>query len=507
LLIALATGASLVVTGPTESAQRPDLIYATFSKEHATAYETAIADFEREHHVRIQLQVVDQRALQGRLQASLQVGADVPDMVELLDGTLGIFTQGPIEDVGFVDLTERVHAAGLDKKLVTSRFGKWSSRGHIFALPQDVHPAMLCYRRDIVEQLGIDVSKLTTWDEFVRVGRQVTGEYDGRRVIDHYMIDLPASEPWALRLLILQKGGGMYDPTGNVEFDNQIGVDVACWYAHQTIGKDRIAFPCAWGQNLAKAMIDGLCLFYICPDWRTAQFEADVPGLSGKLALIPLPAWEPGGPRTSTWGGTGLAITKNCKQKDLAWQLAMHLYYDPKELGPRFTKTNILPPYIPAWSEPQFDEPRPFFSGIKLGRAYAELAPQVPMEHASPYMILGESKLWEAYTNISLFYRDHGDAGLSEFAARELHRCGDDVRRIMDRNVFLKQSPSADASKSSSSHPLPRYSGGGLGRGFAHSDVVGHDEPPPQPSPGVPVEGEERMRATNATAMASGEAP
>lgn len=439
LLVALVSGAALVSSGPSVVTARPDLIFATFSKEHAAAYRPAMDQFERAHGVRIQLQVVDQRALQSRLQASLQVGADVPDLVELLDGTMGFFTQGPIEDVGLLDLTDRVKSAGLDQKLVTSRFGKWSSRRHIFALPHDVHPTMLAYRRDLVEQLGIDVNKLSTWDEFCQAGRQITRDYDGDGVVDRYMLDLPASEPWALRLLILQKGGGMFDVSGNVMFDNDAAVDVACWYARQTLGSSRIAFPCQWGQNLAKAMIDGLCLFYVCPDWRTAQFQMDVPSLSGKLSLMPMPAWEPGGIRASTWGGTGLAITRQCKKTDLAWKLAMYLYYDPEQLGPRFEKTNILPPFIPAWAESQFDEPRAFFSGVRLGRAYAELAPQVPAEQASPYMMFGESKLWGAYTNIALHFRDHGEQGLRQFAAEELRRRADDVRRVVNRNVFLKE--------------------------------------------------------------------
>ena len=35
-------------------------------------------------------------------------------MVELMFGTLGVFTKGPIDEVGFVDLTDRVAAAGLN---------------------------------------------------------------------------------------------------------------------------------------------------------------------------------------------------------------------------------------------------------------------------------------------------------------------------------------------------------------------------------------------------------
>ena len=119
-------------------------------------------------------------------------------------------------------------------------------------------------------------------------------------------------------------------------------------------------------------MLDGLCLFYICPDWRTNQFQMDVSGVEGKMSLMPLPAWESGGIRTSTWGGTGLAFTKQSKNFDLAWKLAMHLYYDPQQLGPRFAATNILPPLKAAWNQPQFGEPRAFYSGVRLGRVYAQ---------------------------------------------------------------------------------------------------------------------------------------
>jgi arabinosaccharide transport system substrate-binding protein len=442
LVIALTSGVSVWLSARSAEQSRPDLTFVTFTKEHAAAYKPAVEAFEKQHGVRVQIQVVNQQALQGRLQSALQVGADVPDMVELLDGTMGIFTKGPLEDVGFVDLTDRIHAEGLYERLVTSRFGKWSSRGRIFALPHDVHPVMLAYRRDLVEQMGIDVSTLTTWAEFARVGREiVTKDLTGNGIPDRYMIDLPYEGGDALRLLLLQAGGEMFTETGDVGFDSDVTVNVIDWYIRQTQGPDRIAFAAGWGQNLAKAMIDGLCIFYICPDWRTSQFEADVQGLSGKLALMPLPAWEDGGRRTSTWGGTGLAITKQCRDFELAWKLAMHLYFDEDELGPRFADTNILPPLISAWNEPEFFDSRPFFSGIQLGRAYAELAPQVPEEHSSPYMLLAVNKLSEAYTNARLYHARHGENGLREYTAAELRRCADRVREVMARNVFLADAP------------------------------------------------------------------
>src|SRR5215211_9279399 len=133
LVLALGSAAALIGGGAwaKTTQRRPDLVMATFTKDHALSYRAPIAEFEKENNCTVQLQVVDQRALQGRLQSALQVGADVPDMVELLYGTLGVFTRGPTDGIGFVDLSEHVERAGLRKSLVESRFGQWSAGGRV----------------------------------------------------------------------------------------------------------------------------------------------------------------------------------------------------------------------------------------------------------------------------------------------------------------------------------------------------------------------------------------
>jgi arabinosaccharide transport system substrate-binding protein len=459
LILAVISGAALLASSG-QQPPRPDLIYETFTKEHAAAYRPVIAAFEKENNCTIRLEVVDQFAVRGRLQAALQVGAPVPDMVELLDDTLGLFTQGPLEDVGFVDLTDRVHQSGLYDKCVQSRFAKWTSRGHIFALPHDVHPVMLGYRRDLIDQLGIDVTKLTTWDDFCRVGRQVVARSRGPDGLpQHYMINLPADGADALRMFILQDGVPMFTPQGDVNFDQPATADVLCWYVHQSVGRDRIAFDAGYNQNFSRAMADGLFLFFICPDWRTMQVQMDSPYMAGKLALIPVPAWRPGGLRTTTWGATGLTITKQCKNVDLAWKLAMRLYYNPVELGPRFASTNILPPLKSAWTLPQFLAPRPFWSNQRLGQIYSALAPDVPAQPPSPYMLQASYKLMEAFANSLEYYQAHGDNGLHDYALAELHRCADDIRTIIRRNVFWAHA-SQNASDSGN-QPAPAAVEGG----------------------------------------------
>ena len=145
----------------------------------------------------------------------MQVGAEVPDMVELLDGTMGFFTKGPLEDVGFVDLTDRVEVSGPVRPARHQPLRQVvEPRPHLRAAARRA-PDDARVPPDLVEQLGIDVSKLTTWDEFCRVGREiVTKDLDGDGVIDHYMIDLPPDGGDTLRLLLLQRGVRMFDARG-----------------------------------------------------------------------------------------------------------------------------------------------------------------------------------------------------------------------------------------------------------------------------------------------------
>lgn len=455
LLMAVLTGVLLLASVvQSETREEPDLVFATFTKEHAAAYRPAIAEFEKKHGVTIQLQVVDQKALQSRLAAAMQAGAETPDMVELLEGTMGTFVKGPIEDVGFVDLTDKVNENNLLDRVVASRFPQWSSRGHIFALPHDVHPTLLAYRQDVVDELGIDVSKLKTWDDFARIAREkVVKDFDEDGVIDHYMMDLPINSGDIVRMMLLQRGGGMFDEQGQVTFDSEEAVDVIEWYVKAAWnggggGEEKISFPAGWGQNLAKAMQDGLIVFITTPDWRTAQFQMDMPSLAGKLRVMPLPAWEEGGIRTSTWGATGLAITKQAKERgkfDLAWELAMHLYYDAEQLGPRFADTNILPPLKAAWDQPEFEAPHPFFGGQRIGRLYANLAPDVPGDNSSPYLQQATAKLLEAVTRSAAYYEAHGEEGLRDVIRQNLKDAADQVRTRINRNVFLAQGSEEEA--------------------------------------------------------------
>jgi arabinosaccharide transport system substrate-binding protein len=430
--LAVASGAYL--TARRTQKPRYDLRLWTFAKPHGDAYLKMLPDFLRKHPgVSVDIQIVAGEAVTSRLQAAFWSNLDVPDLAEVEISWAGSFFRGRLQSIGFRDLTERVHRTGLWARIVQARFAPYTTRGRIFGIPHDVHPVMLAYRRDLVEKLGIDVERLRTWDEFVEVGKRVT--IPGKR----FMMELPPAGISVLEVMLFQRSGGYFDAHGNCTLDNEIAIETMRYYVPLVAGKHRIGNDLGGGQIFTRALEDGYYLFMVAPDWRTKVIEQDVPKVAGKMALMPLPAFSPGGRRTSTWGGTMIGITKRCADPDLAWELIMHLYLNKEALAEQFRNTNILPPARDLWDHPAYDEPRPFWSNQPLGRLYANLAPETPPQYTSPYIGLAKAKLSEALIACVRYYDQYGASGFGGFVRQQMARAAAEVRRQMRRNPYLHE--------------------------------------------------------------------
>ena len=415
------------------------ITFWVFAPEHVDAYKSAFPSFEKEHPgYKIDLQQVTWNVVTQRLQAAVWSGVALPDVVEIPIDSAGAYFRGPVEDVGFVDLTERIKKAGLLNEMVTTRFAPYSTRGHIFGLPHDVHPMMLAYNAEVFKKEGVDVEKIETWDDFIKVGQRLT------KPGERYMIELEEGRTAHFDPCLLQRGGGHFDAQGNVIFDNEIGVQTMLWFVPLVAGEKRIASSLAGGQVLSGALKDGYLLSVMCPDWRTKTIEKmfegkdkkPAPEMIGKFKLMPLPAVTRGARRTSTWGGTMLGITKQSPHQDIAWKLALHLYLNKADLGQRFRETNILPALRSAWKEPAFNEPRAFWGGQRLGTMFADLAPSLPEVHTSPFITQSRAKLGEALVDCVTKYRTDGDKDFEPYVRARIKRSADELRALIARNPF-----------------------------------------------------------------------
>ncbi|MGE5599273.1 MAG: hypothetical protein ACM3XS_07820, partial [Bacteroidota bacterium] len=116
---------------------------------------------------------------------------------------------------------------------------------------------------------------------------------------------------------------------------------------------------------------------YTSPDWWISQVNEAAKNWPMKIR--PLPYYKKGGPRTSSWGGSFMAITKTAKNPDNLYKVIEHMQYDREGIvGVRFPMTDMLPPIASVWDSPAFQKGDARFGGFKLGQFLIGLAKEMP---------------------------------------------------------------------------------------------------------------------------------
>src|SRR5919109_2131848 len=193
--------------------RKEGLVFWIFAKSHQRMYEpmTAAWNAARQPTERVHIVLLSAGALQRRLLSGFLSGTPLPDLAEAYVQIVAQAFMGPLEDVGFVDLTDLVRAERIDEQINAPSLALWTSRGRIFGLPHDVHPVLLAYRADIVEAAGVDVGAVETWDDFVRVLRPLVRDLDGDGYPDRYLLNIWETNPELIESLMLQAGGALFD--------------------------------------------------------------------------------------------------------------------------------------------------------------------------------------------------------------------------------------------------------------------------------------------------------
>lgn len=437
-LLALVSGAAVVLAPVPD---RPGLELWIFSLEHRRMYGPVAERWEAKTGEPVNVSVFGLSALSRRVMGGFFAGVETADAIEVERQMIGPMFAGPVDSIGFMDLTDRIEAEGLRGRINPPSFTPWMTRGRTFGLPHDVHPVLLAYRADIIEAAGIDVSRIETWDDFERVLRPLMTDGDGDGKPDRYLLSFWETHHDNLEVLLIQGGGAMFDADGRCTLGSERNAEILAEVIGWCVGEDRFCTDINEWSNAGHAQtIEGYALAFLMPDWMCGVWMQQMPQLAGKVKLMPLPAFEPGGLRTSVRGGCMIGIPKTAEDPEASWAFARDLYLSP-ELARRLFETNgIITPVTEHWSDPIFDEPQAFFSGQATGRLYIEQAPNVPARPASPYYRSALLRLQDASVRVAEQARARGlsdPEDLIPLAREALGAAQEAIERQADRNVFL----------------------------------------------------------------------
>lgn len=443
VILVLAVGSSGIVLALGKP-ERHGMPFWIFNKVHRTTYRPFVDRWNEAHpDSRVDLILIQIDAYERRLLAGVTAETPVGDLLETERRLAARSFLGPKESVGFYDLTDRLRAEGLLDTINAPSFAPWTAHGRIYGLPHDVHPVLLVYRADLIEAAGIDLQKVETWDEFARVLRPLMQDFDGDGRPDRYPLNGWPTNQLFLEGLLRQGGGRYFDDADRPMLDDDLNAQLLARIISWTVGPDRICVDVqdqvASGNQQRR---DGTMLCQLMPDWMVGQWKKDIPELGGKVKLMPLPAFTPGGRRTSVWGGTMLGISKKAPDFEKAWSFVRTIYLSPEVAEATFRGIGIVTPVKTHWNLPVFDEPDPYFCGQPSGRLFINQAPNVPIRSSSAFERLALERTVVAAIALHDYAESTGTfdaAALVPEAKRLLGIAQAEVRREMERNIFINQ--------------------------------------------------------------------
>lgn len=409
----------LMVLAFSSSTLAASLTLWTFDENLGKAYAEIVPEFERQYNAKVQVMVMSYQALHDKLLASFVAGIGAPDLVEVEIGQVGRFWRGKI---GFEDLTDRLNP--YRESFPQGRLGIWSWQGRNYGIPCDIHPTVLSYRRDIFADAGLPSEPdqlqevLKYWEtDYIAAAQKI-------KSLGKWIAPIADTSDDSFFRLMLQAGSRYFDENGEVAFDNAVTKRVLDFYVK--LGKEGYAKPVDFSspEFFADLQQDKIASIW-APDWFINGFiKLHAGDTSGKWGAVPLPAWDEGGIRTSTQGGTMLAMTAQSANKDLAWNFIEFAWLN-KENPVKMYKYRALPSYFPALENPIFHEPDSFFAGQRLGSLFIDLAVEVPDYTVSAYW--GEAG--PAMANTVINPALHGDVD----SEKALFEAAETVREAMRR--------------------------------------------------------------------------
>ena len=347
------------------------------AENHKPEYESRVQELNDKFNIDFTFEILSRDAMNKKFPATLMSGTGFPDIIEMNAGDVVLYMKGSDDVIPFLSLNEVLNTSPYFGAVLKSRWDRFTKDGMIYAAPHDVHPLVLLYHDREWQKLGVDLSEVVTWDDYLAACKQVPKEMaDGRP--RYALMDCLSCTNLPARML--EKGIWWTDKDGEPMLtDPRFRECVADWMRFKDYWVD-----IDWGNQVAMVK-EGQVMTQLCPDWlygihkqgtaEDAAFLADSP-----MRVTRIPDFEAPGPHTGTWGGTGCSVPKQTQNRDLSVEIMLYLYFDNTNniLEKRYKDTGILPPVIGAWESAGFHEPETYTGGQVAAEVFIESAKDMP---------------------------------------------------------------------------------------------------------------------------------
>jgi len=333
-----------------------ELTFWTFASLHMEFFEDAAKRWNEENSdrpIKLKAETYPYDQMHNNLLLALQSGKGAPDLSDIEISRFPNYLQGEPQFLSMNQLVE----PEIDN-FVKARLEIYSKDGQYYGMPTHVGASVMYYNKEIMDEAGVDIDSIKTWDDYVEAGKQVVAK------TGKMMTNVPTGDYIPMWAMISQQGSDWFDENGEVTVDSPENIK-ALQFLHDLIYVHKIAELSPGGQPHAEEyyayMNDGGAASISMPLWYMGRFIDYMPDLKNKMVVRPMPAWEPGGFRSAGMGGTGTVVTNQTKHPDLAKEFLAFAKLSREANIKLWTVLGFDPPRWDVWESDEVKQDNKFY--------------------------------------------------------------------------------------------------------------------------------------------------
>ncbi len=387
-VMAFVMAASLLLGGSPEiMAEDVTTITVAAFPDQDSGFEAILDDFHEKHpHIRVELEVADFDDHHQTLLTRIAAGSNVPDVANVEIAFVGDF----VNRGGFENLTAEPYNAGrFEEDIIGYKWAQGTNddTGNLIAMPLDISPGTMFYRRDRLDELGVDIDDLNTMEDWIEVGEEFVAEGDDRwlfadaasvyemirRSGDHQFFD-DDGEP----IITSDKFVRAFEMAKEVRdrgLDGQIG---------------------EWSNEWFSTFEEGTALVHTSGAWLGGHIQNWMaPETAGKWGVTNLPD-----DMYINWGGSFVAIPEDAENKEEAWEFIKYVTTNVEPQIKQFEAANIFPSLLDAFDDDIFEVSSDFYGGQNVRELWLDAARQIPEVNTNRYDNIAEDIVGDALTEV-----------------------------------------------------------------------------------------------------------
>lgn len=332
-----------------------ELTLWVFAGQHVDFYKDASERWNEENSdkpIKLTVETYPYDQMHNNVLLALQSGKGAPDIVDIEIGRFPNFLEGEPQLLPMNEYVEPI----LDE-VVESRFDIYAKDGNYYGMPTHVGASVMYYNKEILEEAGVDVESIVTWDDFMKAGEQVVANTDAMMFNSFPGDYLPYFQ------MVSQQKSDFIDENDNLTINNQENIDALQLLVDmQEAGVAEVAPGGApHAEEYFSYMNDEGAAAISMPIWYMGRFTDSMPDLQGKMIVRPMPIFNEGDNRSAGMGGTGTVVTNQTEHPELAKEFLAYAKLSEEGNIKLWTILGFDPIRHSVWDHPDVLESNKYF--------------------------------------------------------------------------------------------------------------------------------------------------